>query len=413
MNHTPRVQFDHVWKRFRRGQVHDSLRDLIPALGGRLFRRRRPADEMATGDFWALSDLSFSVEPGEALGIIGPNGAGKSTVLKTLTKIIRPTRGQAEVRGRIGALIEIAAGFHPDLTGRENVALQGAIMGMRQADIKRRFDDIVGFAELEDFIDTPVKRYSSGMNARLGFSIAAHLEPEVLIIDEVLAVGDFRFQQRAFERLRQMIRSSIPVVIVSHQLERVTELCTKALLLNRGAMVQQGSPTECVSAYLNLNVDRTTAGNGSCPVHIEQILLAERDGVVTGERINLTIRGTIAPEGVPPHLDPVDVRIEEPGTGKVIFATSTKRAGVALPESGPFEVRLSLQMNLPPGAYTIETCSFDVLAQQFAANGPSAFVPVRESTPFFGNVNLNAEFKPTTARGVSGSETPIGAVWRS
>src|SRR5213082_2142763 len=194
------VVFEGIWKKFRRGERHDSLRDLVPALARGLARRRRPLD-LAEQEFWAVRDVSFEVGAGEALGIIGPNGAGKSTILKLLTKILRPTRGRVEMRGRVGALIEVAAGFHPDLTGRENVFLQGAVMGMKRAEIQMRFDEIVDFAGVSEFIDTPVKRYSSGMNARLGFSIAAHLMPDVLIIDEVLSVGDMAFQERCFERM--------------------------------------------------------------------------------------------------------------------------------------------------------------------------------------------------------------------
>ena len=237
---TPGVDFDHVWKKFRRGEVHDSLRDLIPAVARRLTGRAPIATELnSADDFWALRDVTFQVRPGEALGIIGANGAGKSTVLKTLTKILRPTRGRCEVRGRVGALIEISAGFHLDLSGRENVYLQGAIMGMRRAEIEQKFDEIVDFAAIGDFIDTPVKRYSSGMNARLGFAVAAHLDPDVLIIDEVLAVGDIKFQQKAYDRIQQMVRSGIPVVVVSHQLDRIISLCTHGILLERGAVARQ------------------------------------------------------------------------------------------------------------------------------------------------------------------------------
>ncbi|HWB15833.1 MAG TPA: ATP-binding cassette domain-containing protein, partial [Vicinamibacterales bacterium] len=165
----PGIIFDAVWKKFRLGQHHDSLRDLIPATARRLIGRGPVADDLQPSEFWAVRDVSFRVRPGEALGIIGPNGSGKSTTLKLLTKILKPTRGAAAVRGRIGALIEIAAGFHQDLSGRDNVYLQGAIMGMKRAEIKARFDEIVEFAGVSDFIDTQVKRYSSGMNARLGF----------------------------------------------------------------------------------------------------------------------------------------------------------------------------------------------------------------------------------------------------
>jgi lipopolysaccharide transport system ATP-binding protein len=218
------VVFDSVWKKFRRGERHDSLRDLVPALVRRSFRRSQE-EALASEEFWAVEDVSFETPAGEALGIIGPNGAGKSTTLKLLTKILRPTRGRAAVRGRVGALIEVAAGFHPDLTGRENVYLQGAIMHMKRAEIARKFDEIVDFAGLAPFIDTPVKRYSSGMNARLGFSIAAHLEPHVLLIDEVLAVGDMGFQQRCIERMHAFKRQGVAIVFVSHNLQAVATLC--------------------------------------------------------------------------------------------------------------------------------------------------------------------------------------------
>ena len=235
----PSLVFEGVWKRFRRGQLHDSLRDLVPATFRRLTGREpKPTDDRY---FWAVRDLSFEVQPGEVLGIIGGNGAGKSTTLKILNRIMQPTAGLVKVNGTIGALIEVSAGFHPDLTGRQNVFLQGAIMGMRKAEVQRKFDEIVDFSGIPEFIDTPVKRYSSGMNARLGFSIAAHLEPDILIIDEVLSVGDARFQQKAFGRIKEMASAGAPVVLVSHQLDRISELCTKAILLERGAVRTTGS----------------------------------------------------------------------------------------------------------------------------------------------------------------------------
>ena len=173
----PTILFEQVWKKFRRGERHDSLRDFFPSAARRLMGTRR--SDPHERDFWVIQDVSFAVHPGEAIGIVGPNGAGKSTVLKLLTKILRPTRGRCEVRGRVGALIEVAAGFHPDLTGRENIYLQGAILGIKRFEVSRKFDQIVEFAGVDDFIDTQVKRYSSGMNARLGFSIAAHMDPDV------------------------------------------------------------------------------------------------------------------------------------------------------------------------------------------------------------------------------------------
>lgn len=251
----PAVIFDGVWKKFRRGERHDSLRDLVPATFKRLVNR--PAvDALDAQEFWALRDVSFEVKPGEALGIIGPNGAGKSTTLKLLTKILKPTKGRCEVRGRVGALIELAAGFHPDLTGRENVYLQGAIMGMTRPDIARRFDAIVDFAGVESFIDTQVKRYSSGMQARLGFAIAANLEPDVLIIDEVLAVGDFTFQQKCYERLARFRDDGVPIVLVSHNLQAIAKLCHRALLLQPGKPHVIGTANDITALWVG-NVPST------------------------------------------------------------------------------------------------------------------------------------------------------------
>src|SRR5690349_15481894 len=264
LNGAARIEFDQVWKKFARGELHDSLRDLVPATVRRLAGRGPARDELSGEEFWAVRDVSFEVRPGEALGILGPNGAGKSTILKLLTRILVPTRGHCAITGRAGALIEVAAGFHPDLTGRENVFLQGAIMGMPRSEIIRKFDEIVAFAGVSDFIDTPVKRYSSGMNARLGFSIAAHLEPDVLLIDEVLSVGDFKFQSRAFSKISELVRRAIPVVVVSHQLDQIATLCTHAIYLEHGQIAEAGSPNDCIRRYLAYTGD--TPADVAAPV---------------------------------------------------------------------------------------------------------------------------------------------------
>jgi ABC-type polysaccharide/polyol phosphate transport system ATPase subunit len=241
------VVFDHVSKRFCRGERHDSLRDLLPSLARRVLGKTTQVDEQ---EFWALKNVSFEVGQGEALGIIGRNGAGKSTTLKLLTKILKPNKGFCSVRGRVGALIEVAAGFHPDLTGRENIYLQGAIMGMRRADISQKLDAIIDFAGIGEFLDTPVKRYSSGMNARLGFSIAAHLDPDVLVIDEVLAVGDRTFQQRCQDRMVEFRRHGVAIVFVSHNLDAVLRLCERTLLLDHGRAITLGPSSDVVSKYV-------------------------------------------------------------------------------------------------------------------------------------------------------------------
>lgn len=267
----PAVLFDRVWKKFRRGERHDSLRDAIASAIRRPFRGRRDRAALDAEEFWALRDVSFEVQPGEAIGVIGPNGAGKSTVLKLLSKILKPTIGAASTRGRVGALIEISAGFHPDLTGRENVYLQGAILGMSRAEVARKFDAIVEFSGIRDFLDTPVKRYSSGMNARLGFAIAAHVDPEVLLIDEVLAVGDFTFQQKCYERLREFRRSGAAIVFVSHNMQAIVSLCDKAVLLRPGRGPIVGNVGEVAALYASADAQAVDAR-----IQIESVRLSER-----------------------------------------------------------------------------------------------------------------------------------------
>jgi lipopolysaccharide transport system ATP-binding protein len=199
---------------------------------------------------WALRDVSFEVKPGEVWGIIGRNGAGKSTLLKILSCITEPTAGQAEVHGRIGSLLEVGTGFHPELTGRENVYLNGAILGMRRAEIERKFEAIVSFAEVETFLDTPVKHFSSGMYMRLAFAVAAHLEPDILVIDEVLAVGDAEFQRKCLGKMGEVAQQGRTVLFVSHNMAAVKQLCGRALLLERGRVAQIGSVNEVISGYL-------------------------------------------------------------------------------------------------------------------------------------------------------------------
>jgi lipopolysaccharide transport system ATP-binding protein len=239
-----------LFKKFRRGELYDSLRDLLPALARRLVRLER-ALELDRREFWALQNVSFSVQRGEAFGIVGGNGAGKSTILKLLTGIMRPTKGSIRVAGRLSALIEVSAGFHPDLTGRENIYLNGAILGMTRDELRRRFDAIVAFSGLEEFIDTPVKRYSSGMFARLGFSVAAHVDSDVLLVDEVLSVGDYLFQRKCVERMNSVIASGATVVFVSHNLREVANLCKRSLLLERGAVQMIGPTEEVIRTYFS------------------------------------------------------------------------------------------------------------------------------------------------------------------
>ncbi len=262
------LRMEHVYKKFRKGEVYNSLRDLLPALTGKMFRQQ----ELSATDkreFWALQDLSFEVKQGEAFGIIGHNGAGKSTALKILSRIMKPTKGRMVVNGRLSALIEVTAGFHQDLTGRENIFLHGTILGMSQKEIASKLDQIIAFSGLEDFVDTPVKRYSSGMFARLGFSVAAHVDPEVLIVDEVLSVGDFAFQQKCVQRMKEVIRSGATVLFVSHNLKTVGEFCNRCMLLERGRAVSIGPPEEVIQTYVG-------GTNGGRSVSEEQDVVISR-----------------------------------------------------------------------------------------------------------------------------------------
>lgn len=241
------ISVENVSKKFI--LAHDKPKNLAEAL--RAFFQGRSRE-----DFWALKDISFEVKQGEALGIIGHNGAGKSTMLKLLTRIMRPTKGIIRTRGRISALIEIGAGFHPEMTGRENVYLNGSILGMTKQEIDRKFDEIVAFAELEKFIDIPVKRYSSGMYARLGFAVAAHVDPEILIIDEVLSVGDTAFQRKCFDRMHQVATQGSTILFVSHNLNALRQLCTRAIVLERGIMAFAGSAADAIEYYSKGSVIR-------------------------------------------------------------------------------------------------------------------------------------------------------------
>jgi lipopolysaccharide transport system ATP-binding protein len=215
--------------------------------------RRRPGErvEKTARELWALDDVSLEIEEGEIVGVIGRNGAGKTTLLKVMARITEPTRGRAVVTGRVGSLLEVGTGFHPELTGRENVFLNGAILGMRRAEIRAKFDDIIGFAEVERFVDTPVKRYSSGMYVRLAFAVAAFLEPEILFIDEVLSVGDQAFQQRCLGRMGEIANSGRTILFVSHNLASVSALCTRGVLLDGGRLVQDGGVDEVIDHYVS------------------------------------------------------------------------------------------------------------------------------------------------------------------
>lgn len=237
------IRVENLGKRYRLGarERYKALRDVL----ANPFRRTPPAETI-----WALRNVSFEIKAGEVVGIIGRNGAGKSTLLKILAQITEPTEGWAEIRGRVGSLLEVGTGFHPELTGRENIYLNGAILGMRKTEIDRKFDEIVAFAEVEKFIDTPVKHYSSGMQMRLAFAVAAHLEPEILLVDEVLAVGDASFQKKCLSKMHNVSQQGRTVLFVSHNMPAVTRLCPRTVLLDGGKLMTDGSSPSVISRYL-------------------------------------------------------------------------------------------------------------------------------------------------------------------
>jgi lipopolysaccharide transport system ATP-binding protein len=305
------LQIDNLSKQYKIGfmqQRHDTLRDQLSHSVQSLFRRNGKAspDE---NSFWALKDVSFEVKQGDVIGIIGRNGAGKSTLLKILSRITAPTTGRVKILGRVGSLLEVGTGFHAELSGRENIYLNGAILGMKKTEIDRKFDEIVAFSEIEKFIDTPVKRYSSGMYVRLAFAVAAHLEPEVLIIDEVLAVGDAGFQKKCLGKMEGVAQEGRTILFVSHNMVAVEHLCNKGLMLSGGKVVFSGSAKEASDHYIASFASASGADEGSSidlraapgrPKKFRQILnhleLFTNDGepVVGGLKIGAALRVCVA-----------------------------------------------------------------------------------------------------------------------
>ncbi|MGB0767311.1 MAG: ABC transporter ATP-binding protein [Phycisphaeraceae bacterium] len=302
----PAIHVDRLSKRYRLGEgiaIERTLGERLTSLAGagvsKLVGRasRRPAEREA---FWALRDVSFEAEPGKVLGVIGRNGAGKSTLLKILSRITEPTAGRAIMRGRVGSLLEVGTGFHPELTGRENVYLNAAILGMKRREVSDKFDDIVAFAELERFIDTPVKRYSSGMYVRLAFAVAAHLEPEVLLIDEVLAVGDAGFQQRCLGRMSEIADGGRTVLFVSHDMGAVAKLCDRVMLMDGGRVQSISDPQTAVDAYMRLVADWRNEPKG--------VFNGPLADAVRFHDLTINNTGNDAPRIVHPD-QPIDLRI--------------------------------------------------------------------------------------------------------
>jgi lipopolysaccharide transport system ATP-binding protein len=296
----PIIEIQGIGKRYRIGATKErylSLRDEVAKFASHIVKRgNRPSEE----DFWALKNVSFNVQEGEVIGIIGRNGAGKSTLLKILSQITPPTEGQITVRGRVASLLEVGTGFHPELTGRENVYLNGTLLGMSRAEVARKFDEIVAFAEVEKFLDTPVKRYSSGMYVRLAFAVAAHLEPEILVVDEVLAVGDAEFQKKCLGKMGEVAKGGRTVLFVSHNMQAVKALCPRVVLLQNGCIAREGESEAVIAEYIGDQQEIESChrawNNGEEPGNdifkLKSISLCDDRGTVrgtfiTGERIRV------------------------------------------------------------------------------------------------------------------------------
>jgi lipopolysaccharide transport system ATP-binding protein len=351
-----------------RGDYQTLRESIMSGLSSLMHRgRRRSAHQGGRGELWALHDVSFDVKPGEVVGIIGRNGAGKSTLLKVLSRITHPTRGRARLKGRVGSLLEVGTGFHPELTGRENVYLNGAILGMSRREIARKFDDIVAFAEIERFLNTPVKRYSSGMYTRLAFAVASHLEPEILIVDEVLAVGDAQFQAKCLGRMNQVSREGRTVLFVSHNMSAMKSLCTRGILLDRGRLVFDGDIDDAVNRYLSSSTSSAMPGiirddalrQSDAPgeAFVRTVRLLNSDGVDAnqlyfGEPFRIGIEFEVTRQIPDAHIE---ISISTLDGTHVTYSTTLDggREPIALPP-GMHELWADMDVMLLPRHYTID-----------------------------------------------------------
>jgi lipopolysaccharide transport system ATP-binding protein len=359
------IKVEKLGKRYRVGQFtgYGTMRDTVANLFSAPFRKAKShaATKHETPDkyIWALRDISFEVKRGEALGIIGGNGAGKTTLLRLLTRITEPTEGYAEIRGRVGSLLEVGTGFHPELTGRENIFLNGAVLGMKNREVKREFDNIVEFSGVEQFIDTPLKRYSTGMQMRLAFSIAAHMEPEILLVDEVLAVGDAQFQKKCLGKMEEVGKSGRTVLFVSHNMSAIKRLCSRAILLQKGRLVKEGPPDEVINDYLD-----TVSEAGGVRVWSAENAPGT-DVVLTSVKIVNENKAAVSSAGVqePLYLH-INYQVKKPGlsfrcaamfyTQGVCAFASVEPAEVKRDKAGSYSSILSIPPNLlAEGEYSV------------------------------------------------------------
>jgi lipopolysaccharide transport system ATP-binding protein len=373
----PAIRVEHVGKRYRLGTTHGATSRLSEraqhALGAplRLLRPDRAASHLRAdhsdgGELWALRDISLEIERGEIVGLIGRNGAGKSTLFKLLSEISPPTEGRITIWGRTATLLEVGTGFHPELTGRENVFVNGAILGMRRREIESHFDEIVEFSGIERFIDTPVKRYSSGMYVRLAFAVAAHLDPEILLVDEVLAVGDAEFQRKCLSKMHQASELGRTVVFVSHNMQTVQRLCSRAYLIDKGGIVTEGSPAQAVAQYLSRVGPVQSTGTAEIPDGVERHGTGEarlrRIRVTDGEGRGISGLHLGQPFRVAARFEAweeitdgvVEVGISTPEGERVATIQNIDRGPPVKLTEGLSEIEVEVAMTLLPGEYTLD-----------------------------------------------------------
>jgi ABC-type polysaccharide/polyol phosphate transport system ATPase subunit len=333
------VEFAGVSKRYRTVRERHNLRQAVPGPFG---------DRVLRDVHLALDDVSFRLDPGDTLGIIGPNGAGKSTILKLIARVTHPTSGRIEVEGRVAALIELGAGFHPDMTGRENVRFSAAVMGMSPRETAARFDDIVEFAEIGKYLDAPVKRYSAGMLARLGFAVASHVEAEVMVIDEVLSVGDDSFQRRCHEQIRVMRNKGCGIMFVSHNMRAVPTLCSRSILLENGRVVAVGDSSDVITAYRARGHSTTQRATGKA-ARIDSVVI-DRPSIRPGDPLEAEIRMELE-ESIPEPRVLMRVGLASGGTEA---GFSTMGSGIDLPRRGPCRLVCRIpSLPLQPGLWAL------------------------------------------------------------
>jgi lipopolysaccharide transport system ATP-binding protein len=413
------IRCEGLSKRYRLGEreSYKALRDVITDAAAAPFRRarsainrngssngssvRNPRSEIRN-TIWALDDVSFEVPRGEVIGIIGRNGAGKSTLLKILSRITKPTRGHAEIHGRVGSLLEVGTGFHPELSGRENIYLNAAILGMRKAEVARKFDEIVGFAEVEQFIDTPVKRYSSGMYVRLAFAVAAHMETEVLLVDEVLAVGDAQFQKKCFEKMQDVGRHGRTIFLVSHNLAAIRNICNRGLVLEGGRLAAEGAVDMVVDNYLASIVQNegTTLQIETASFVVDDVNVSSCKGptIKTFDPVNIRVRFTAKVDIQDPGLYVGLLTLDGHRVAGLDFRDFESRGPITAGQQVEMGFELSV-LPILPGSYQLEIHLKDMAEHKVefvAQTFPFEVVdtPVygsRKLDSWFGHVGLNAK----------------------